>query len=261
MRALAVARGSRGAAVSRLQSTSIPPAAWEASRPGSPRSTTKTLAPRLRNAMASDRPMMPPPTMITSQVFIDRHCTESWALSEGEALPGALITFVTPAAHGWLSLNASPPPIIRSKRHAEIHSDFGRYCGCGVAMGIRPMARPDRGLRSVVGAAAGDLVFLNCFKCSGLVCGVLCAGAFLQLSALHGDDLPRLPSRGRLSPLSDLHGSHHGVDRADADRFSCLGPGSALDFHPLPDVESVALQRAELRFVHDVCAARRGQAQ
>ena len=34
-----------------MQSTSIPAAACDASRPGSPRSTTRTFAPRLRNAI------------------------------------------------------------------------------------------------------------------------------------------------------------------------------------------------------------------
>ena len=46
-----------------------PPAAREASWPGSPRSTIRTPAPRLRKAMARESPMIPPPTIMTSQVF------------------------------------------------------------------------------------------------------------------------------------------------------------------------------------------------
>src|SRR5580658_6507914 len=46
-----------------------PPAACEASRPHSPRSATRTLAPLLRSSSASESPTMPPPITITSQVF------------------------------------------------------------------------------------------------------------------------------------------------------------------------------------------------
>src|SRR5437667_2733963 len=42
-----------------------------ASLPCYPRSTTRTRAPRLRSAIDNDRPMIPPPMMMTSQVFTD----------------------------------------------------------------------------------------------------------------------------------------------------------------------------------------------
>ena len=47
----------------------MPPAAQDASRPGSPFSTTSTRSPCLFSSMASDRPMMPAPMTIASQLF------------------------------------------------------------------------------------------------------------------------------------------------------------------------------------------------
>ena len=58
--------------ISSGKSASMPAAAWDASRPGSPRSTIRTVAPRLRSAMESERPMIPPPMMMTSHVFTFR---------------------------------------------------------------------------------------------------------------------------------------------------------------------------------------------
>ena len=60
---------AKAAGVSAPQSASMPAAAWEASRPGSPPSTRSTPAPRLRNSIASDKPIIPPPMMMTSQIF------------------------------------------------------------------------------------------------------------------------------------------------------------------------------------------------
>ncbi len=55
--------------VSSGKSPSMPPAAQEASRPGSPFSTTSTRSPCCPTQSASERPMMPAPTTIASQVF------------------------------------------------------------------------------------------------------------------------------------------------------------------------------------------------
>ena len=45
------------------------PAAQDASRPGSPFSTTSTRSPCLSSSIASASPMMPAPTTIASQLF------------------------------------------------------------------------------------------------------------------------------------------------------------------------------------------------
>ena len=67
--ALAVASSRSSGCVSSGKSHNIPPAAHEASRPGSPFSTTSTRSPRLFNSSASASPMMPAPTTIASQFF------------------------------------------------------------------------------------------------------------------------------------------------------------------------------------------------
>src|SRR5580704_15258544 len=114
------------------------------------------------------------------------------------------------------------------------------------------MARSDGGMRSLVGPALADLLLLDRFERTGLVGCLLRLGAIFQLPALHGDDISRLPSRGRLSQISNLHRTHYGVDRADAGVGAFLGSNIALDFHHLFDLEPVALQRTELRLVYDV---------
>jgi len=69
IRALAAASSRNSGRVSVGQSTSIPPAAHEASRPGSPFSTISTRRPCLFSSRARDSPMMPAPMMIASQVL------------------------------------------------------------------------------------------------------------------------------------------------------------------------------------------------
>src|ERR1700722_5214067 len=128
-------------------------------------------------------------------------------------------------------------------------------------MDIQSLARSDRGLWRVVGPAAPGVVSFPGFKRADMVSRILRAGTVLQLSALHGDDLPRLPPRGRLSQVSDIHGSHHRASRTDSAAVASLAAHSALDFHHLPDLESVALQRPELWTVHDVRAPGRRRSQ
>src|ERR1700678_383488 len=115
------------------------------------------------------------------------------------------VTFVTGGGTIRLRGVTFAPPIIRStskdndgERKAE--SECGS--GNGVAMGlwsvdIRSVARSDGGMWSVVRATLADFLFFNRFERARLGSSVLCAGAVFQLSALHGDDLPRLPPRGR----------------------------------------------------------------
>ncbi|MFY9844475.1 MAG: hypothetical protein WAK23_15295, partial [Terriglobales bacterium] len=67
--ALARASYRNSGRVSAGQSTSIPPAAHEASRPGSPFSTTSTRSPCLFSSIARESPMIPAPMMIASQAF------------------------------------------------------------------------------------------------------------------------------------------------------------------------------------------------
>src|SRR4051812_32725750 len=69
MRALSSESGFSAAGISLPDPASIPAAAWDASRPGSPRSTTRTRNPCLRSEIASESPIIPPPRMIASQDF------------------------------------------------------------------------------------------------------------------------------------------------------------------------------------------------
>src|ERR1700727_1554747 len=124
-------------------------------------------------------------------------------------------------------------------------------------MDLQSGARFNRGLRSLVGAATTDFLFLAGLERPNLVDCVLRAGVVLQLPALHGDDLSRLPPRRRFRKISDFYRPHYGVDGAHAIAVAFLAGPSALDFHYLFDVEPVALQRTKLRHLHDVCAASR----
>src|ERR1700685_3789531 len=118
------------------------------------------------------------------------------------------------------------------------------------------MARSDGRLWSVVCAAPAAFLFCFGYERANLGRRVLCAGVRFQLSALHGDDLPRLPSRRRLPQISCLYGSHHGTIGVDGAVVARVAADSAVGFHDLPDLEPMALQRTELRPVHDVRAAR-----
>src|SRR5437868_1065196 len=109
-------------------------------------------------------------------------------------------------------------------------------------MDLQSGARSDCGLRSLVGAVAAGFLFLTGFECACMVDCVLCAGAVLQLSALHGDGLSRLPSFRRFSEVPHLYGPYDGTDCADAAAVAPLAAASALDLHHLSDVEPVALQ-------------------
>src|ERR1700722_5754683 len=128
-------------------------------------------------------------------------------------------------------------------------------------MDLWSMDRCDCWMRRVVGAASADLLLLDCVEHASVVGCILRAGVSLQLSALHGYDLPGLPSRGRFSEIPHLHDAHHGADCADAAAGAFVGPDSAVDFHHLSNLEPVALQRAELWLVHDVRPARGSEAE
>src|SRR5215469_7531519 len=104
----------------------------------------------------------------------------------------------------------------------------------------------------MVGTSFATGVFLVGFAYPHLVCRVLCAGAVLQLSALHGDDLPRVSPRSGLPALPHLYGTHRVADADDGSVDSLLGSRTALDLHFVPGGQSLALQRSELRPVHAV---------
>src|SRR6266487_766229 len=104
----------------------------------------------------------------------------------------------------------------------------------------------------MVGSAAADFVFDAGFERADLGTGVLRPGFLLQLSALHGDDLSRLPPGRGLREVPRLHSSHNGAGGADAVPVACLGSDAAVDLHDLRNVESMALQRAKLRPDDDV---------
>ena len=112
-------------------------------------------------------------------------------------------------------------------------------------------------MRRLVCAPAPACLLCFAVERAGLVNRVLRIGPVLQLPALHGDDLSRLSHRGGFSEIPDFYGSHHRPHCADADSVALLVPRPPLDFHALPHLESLALQRTELRLVHDVCPARR----
>src|SRR5208283_3010491 len=112
-------------------------------------------------------------------------------------------------------------------------------------------------MRSVVRAASAVLIPLRCVERSSMVGGFLRASALFQLPPLYGDHLSRLSSRGRFSKVPHLHRTYHGSACADADLVAFLGSHPAVDLYDLLDLEPVALQRAELRLVHDVRSPRR----
>src|SRR5713101_4968492 len=119
------------------------------------------------------------------------------------------------------------------------------------------MARSDSWMRRLVCASTPAGLLCFAVDCAGLVNGVLRIGAGLQLSPLYGDDLPGLSHRSGFSKVPRFNGSYHRPHCADVDFDALLVPGHPVDFYALPGLESLALQRTELRPVHDVRAARR----
>src|SRR5882762_6471816 len=84
--------------------------------------------------------------------------------------------------------------------------------------------------------------------------------ALLQLSTLHGDDLSRLPHTSRLQSVSNLHRPHHAAGSVDGRRIALVVWRFAVAFYAVSLGEPLALQRAELRPVHDVRAPGRSAA-
>src|SRR5579862_7852301 len=112
-------------------------------------------------------------------------------------------------------------------------------------------------MRRMVRASAPACLLRFAFERTGLVNRILWIGPALQLSPLHGDDLSRLSQRRRFSEVPDFHRPHYGADRADPDSVALLVRRYPVDFYALPHLESLALQRSELRPVHDVRPAGR----
>ncbi len=104
----------------------------------------------------------------------------------------------------------------------------------------------------MVGSAFAAFVFFHRFQHTRVVDRFLCFGALLQLSALHGHNLPGLPSCRRLPEVSNIHRIYNRAGSADRVTFAFLAGHSSVDIHDLSDLESLALQRTELRPVHDV---------
>src|SRR5882762_3378021 len=84
--------------------------------------------------------------------------------------------------------------------------------------------------------------------------------ALLQLSTLHGDDLSRLPHTSRLQSVSNLHRPHHAAGSVDGRRIALVVWRFAVAFYAVSLGEPLALQRAELRPLHDVRAPGRSAA-
>ena len=99
-----------------------------------------------------------------------------------------------------------------------------------------------RRLRSVVAAAAADRLSLH-GESAGVECRVLCPGAPVQLSALHGDDLPRLSHAGRLCAISSVDGLCHGIVGRRVDCSPLVGVACGVAVHDLRHLEPVALHR------------------
>src|ERR1700751_5420103 len=119
-------------------------------------------------------------------------------------------------------------------------------------MDLQPVAGFDRGLRRVVRSPSVAGVCLTEFEHVVMVRGLLRAGFVLQLSALHGDHLPRVSLRSGLQPLPHLCGACYVSDSDDGGVVALLDSRAALDLHAVPDGQPMALQWSELRAVHDV---------
>src|SRR5579872_4519138 len=117
----------------------------------------------------------------------------SWlGLAGGAHAPHNPSYFRFPAAPLQLRFTAICAPIIWTTGDGKIQINFERT---GRPLDLQSLARPDRGLRRMVRPTAPRLLSLNRLQRPHMVGCVLCAGLPVQLSALHGDDLPRLPSR------------------------------------------------------------------
>ena len=103
------------------------------------------------------------------------------------------------------------------------------------------MAGFDRGMRRLVGSFIIARLFFVCREHPHLVDRFLRSRIVLQLSALHGDDLSRVPHPGGLQQIPDLYRPHHAVGGADRGFVACLAARSALDFYDLPVGKPLAL--------------------
>src|SRR5579862_1277626 len=108
----------------------------------------------------------------------------------------------------------------------------------------------------VVSSSANTCLFFFRYKYACLVGRFLWSRPAPQLSALHGDYLPRLPYGGRFPEVPDFHRPHHASSGADRHLVTLLASRSALDLYHLSHRQPVALQRSKLRLIHDVCAPR-----
>src|SRR5215469_6196188 len=111
-------------------------------------------------------------------------------------------------------------------------------------------------MRRVVGPTAACDKLRCRLEGSRVVVCVLHAGAVLQLSALHGHRIPRLPPLRRVREIPVLYRSRSGAAglcRADG---TSLVPAAAVDFHAVYLLESLALHRPEFRNFDDVCSPR-----
>src|SRR5215471_8922272 len=111
-------------------------------------------------------------------------------------------------------------------------------------------------MRRVVGPTAACDKLRCRLEGSRVVVCVLHAGTVLQLSALHGHRIPRLPPLRRVREIPVLYRSRSGAAglcRADG---TSLVPAAAVDFHAVYLLESLALHRPEFRNFDDVCPPR-----
>ena len=78
--------------------------------------------------------------------------------------------------------------------YGEVDLETRRQFPSPIGLALWPMAGSSGRLWRVVGSAFAAFVFLDRFQRARVVGRFLCFGAFVQLSALHGYDLPGLPS-------------------------------------------------------------------
>ena len=119
------------------------------------------------------------------------------------------------------------------------------------------MARFSRGMRRVVGASARHRHLDDALAHALLDRGFLLPRHSLQLPALHGDDLSRLPHPRGIREIQAGHPARHSADGPDGRAAAHLPLAASVGFHALYLLEPLALHRPELRLADDVRAARR----
>ena len=103
--------------------------------------------------------------------------------------------------------------------------------------------------------AVGDGLRVGVKGVSLVIC-ILSSGAAVQLSAFHGDGVPRLSLLRRIYKIQNLHRAHCDFIGAGGARRPSMVAAAALDIYSLHLLEPLALHWSKFRLVDDVCATR-----